>query len=66
MHTYFGVYSGNLKNVDAEAKGILFYELDDLSDEMEKFPELFTPDLHYYMKHYREKMDTFLKTVWQQ
>ena len=39
-----------VKPADNEAQGILFYNLDDLEKEMEHFPDLFTDDLHIFMK----------------
>lgn len=58
-HLYFGIYGWSLKNVDAEAKGILFYTLEDLEVEMQQYPDLFTQDLHYYITEYREKLYEF-------
>ena len=62
-HNYFGIYAGNMKNVDAEASGILFYSLQDLAQEMQHNPDLFTPFLHYDMEHYQERMEEFLKII---
>lgn len=52
-----------MKNVDAEASGILFYSLQDLAQEMQHNPDLFTPFLHYDMEHYQERMEEFLKII---
>ncbi|USN57895.1 MAG: NUDIX domain-containing protein [Candidatus Peribacteria bacterium] len=64
-HLYMGVYGGSVKNVDKEAKGILFYSLDELKSELEQFPAMFTQDLHYYIKNYENnfrEMIRFLST----
>lgn len=52
MHLYIWVYWWSVKNVDKEAKWILFYELDELKKELKEFPKMFTNDLHYYIKNY--------------
>lgn len=62
-HVFFGIYGGKVKNVDREAKGILYYWLDDLLEEMRDFPETFTQDMHYYMSQYIEDMRDFLASV---
>lgn len=58
-HLYIGLYGGSVKNVDHEAKGILFYSLEELEEELEKYPDVFTQDMHLYFKEYREKMFSF-------
>ncbi len=60
---FFGLYSGAAKPVDREASGVLYYEMDVLRDEMKKMPDLFTPDLHYYMTEYAEEIEKFLKVI---
>lgn len=60
---FFGIYSGAAKPVDREASGILYYELDVLEKEMEKVPQIFTPDLHYYISTYRTQIDNFLSVL---
>ncbi|MFH1142454.1 MAG: NUDIX domain-containing protein [Candidatus Uhrbacteria bacterium] len=63
FHLYFGVYGGRIKTVDQEAKGILQYSLDDLEAEMIKFPDVFTQDLQFFVKEYKEQMQKFLKQI---
>lgn len=58
-HFYIGLYGWSVKNVDHEAKGILFYSLEELEDEMNNFPDIFTGDMHYYMKEYKDKLYKF-------
>ncbi len=62
-HIFFWVYGGKVKNVDREAKGILYYSLDDLVEEMKEFPETFTQDMHFYIKNYLPAMREFLATI---
>ena len=52
-----------MKNIDREAKGILYYSLDDLLQEMKDFPETFTQDMHHYLSHNISDMREFLATI---
>ena len=63
MYVYLGLYSGPIKPVDREASGILYYDLGALADEMERSPDLFTPDLHFMMKKYKRPISEFLKKI---
>lgn len=60
---YMGVYDGAVKTVDMEAKGILFYDLEDLKKELKSFPDIFTNDLHFLMKEYGTDMENFVKFI---
>lgn len=62
-HIYMGVYGGAVKTVDREAKGILFYDIDDLKKELKSFPEIFTQDLHFFIKEYEKEMEDFVKFI---
>ncbi|MBP7806277.1 NUDIX domain-containing protein [Candidatus Gracilibacteria bacterium] len=62
-HLFFGVYGGKVKNIDREAKGILYYTLDDLLQEMKEFPETFTHDMHHYISRNLADMREFLATI---
>jgi isopentenyldiphosphate isomerase len=62
-HIFFWVYGGKVKNVDREAKGILYYGLEDLLEEMKEFPDTFTQDMHFYIKNYLPAMREFLATI---
>lgn len=63
VHLYFGFYSGRVKTVDREAKGILQYSLDDLYAEMESLPQVFTCDLHTFLEDYKEEFYEFLSVM---
>lgn len=63
IHMFFGVYGWSVKNVDKEAKGILYYDLDELLWEMEQYPWLFTQDLHLYLKMYEKELRAFIDFV---
>jgi hypothetical protein len=60
---YLWVYGWSIKNADGEAKGTLFYDLDDLIREMKKSPQLFTHDLHVHIKCYEQEMRNFIKII---
>lgn len=63
VHMYLGVYDGKIRPADQEAKGVLYYTLTELSRELEKHPETFTPDLHLFFKEYKNEMEEFLKVI---
>ncbi len=52
-----------MKNVDKEAKGILFYNLEELEEEMKDFPDIFTEDIFFYFKEYKEKIYDFREFI---
>lgn len=58
-HVYFWVYAGSVKNVDYEAKGILFYSLEELEEDMKQNPNIFTQDMQYYMSVFRKDIYEF-------
>jgi len=63
IHAYFGIYDGKIRPVDREAKGILYYNLDELDKEMKQFPDTFTNDMHVLIKAMRSEIKSFLKVV---
>lgn len=63
VYLYFGVYGGRLKNVDKEAMGILYYNLEDLKEEMKQYPDMFTYDLKYFIKHYEKDIESFIELI---
>lgn len=62
VHLYFGIYNGRIRPVDRESKGVLWYSLADLDQEMKKFPETFTEDMHFFLKKFRGDIESFLKS----
>jgi isopentenyldiphosphate isomerase len=62
-HIYFGFYNGRIRPVDREAKGVLYYSLDELRAEMAKLPNAFTQDLHVFMKEFSNEISEFLGTL---
>lgn len=44
-HIYLGIYDGKIKPADREARGILYYSLAELKQEIRETPEIFTHDL---------------------
>ena len=61
IQAYFGLYDGRIKPVDREAKGILYYTLPELKEEMKKFPETYTHDMHVLIKELHPEIKDFLK-----
>lgn len=62
-HIFFGVYGWSVKNVDREAKWILYYDIDELVEEMKSTPGLFTDDLHTYVALYGKELREFINFV---
>ncbi|MDQ7009583.1 MAG: hypothetical protein Q9M94_04810 [Candidatus Gracilibacteria bacterium] len=62
-HFYIGVYGGSVKNVDKEAKGILFYNLEELKEELINFPNTFTQDIKYYIEKYDDYFKEFINNI---
>lgn len=63
VFTYLGLYDGRIRPADQEAKGVLFYTLPELKNEMDKFSETFTSELHIFMKDLRPDMEKFLENL---
>ncbi|EKD30200.1 MAG: hypothetical protein ACD_78C00121G0002 [uncultured bacterium (gcode 4)] len=62
-YLYVWIYEGSLRNVDREAKWVLFYSLPELEYELGKFPDIFTYDLQFYFAKYKEYFLNFIKEV---
>lgn len=60
-HVYFGIYDGQIRPVDREAKGVLYYTLAELEDEMKRFPDTYTQDMHAYITELSPDISGFLK-----
>lgn len=60
---FFGIYSGPMKPIDREASGVLYYDLPALEEEMKRMPDLFTPDLHFFMQRFKPEITEFLKIL---
>lgn len=63
VHFFLGVYTGAVKNVDQEAKGIIFYSLDDLQKEVAEAPERFTEDLRFLLRECIDEIQTFSQAL---
>lgn len=63
IHFYLGVYNGRVKPADGEAQGVLWYPLDDLMKEIEKFPETFTSDVKILLDTYSSEINDFRKMI---
>ncbi len=62
-HFYLGIYSGSKRPADKEAAGILFLSPEALDEELAESPQLFTEDLKFLLKKYKEKIEVFLKIL---
>ena len=60
---YLGIYGGSIKPMDKEASGVLYYKYENLIEEIEETPELFTADLKFFLDKYREKIKEFLNNA---
>lgn len=63
VHLYFGVYDGRTRPVDREAQGVLYYNFEELKDEMLKTPDVFTYDLHFLINTYEKEIKEFIKSI---
>ena len=59
IHFFLGVYTGAVKNVDREAKGIIFYAFDDLRKEVAETPERFTEDIQFLLREHADDIRSF-------
>lgn len=63
IHVYFGLYNGKIRPIDREAKGVLWYSLKELKEEMRKFPETFSGDMYFFLKHFGKELENFTKGI---
>lgn len=63
-HVYFGIYGWPVKNIDREAKWILYYTIDDLTAEITLHPTIFSHDLSDMLVRYGDQMRAFLSKIW--
>jgi len=63
VNLFFGIYDGAIKPVDKEAKGVLYYSLNEIDNEIEKFPEAFSDDLKVILKDFRPEIEKFLAII---
>jgi isopentenyldiphosphate isomerase len=53
---YIGYYDGPIRFIDGESSGIQLFSPDELIDEIKETPKLFTEDLKYIIKKFRNNM----------
>ncbi len=63
VYLYFWVYAGRVKNVDQEVMWILYYNLQDLKNEIKQYPNIFTDDLKYFIQHYEKDIISFIELI---
>lgn len=61
LHIYFGLYNGRIRPVDREAKGVMWYSLKELKNEVQKFPDTFSEDMHFFLGHLGKELEDFTK-----
>jgi isopentenyldiphosphate isomerase len=62
-HLFIGFYDGTIKLIDGEVSGLFWYELDDLNEEIQKSPQIFTNDLKFILKKYDTEIQSFLEIL---
>ncbi len=60
-HFYFGVYNGRFSWADSEVRGMDSFTLDELTDTLEKKPDLFTPDMQVMLPMYKPHIEAVLR-----
>lgn len=60
---YFGVYGGPVRPADKEASGVMFYKFDNLLEEINQNPQIFTEDLKFFLNKYSAKIKEFLSQL---
>lgn len=66
MHIYLGVYDGRIRPVDREAKGVLFYSLSEIKNEMLNNPNTFTDDMRLILRKYEKEIQHFINLIQKQ
>lgn len=62
-HIYLGIYDGKIKPADREARGILYYSLAELKQEIRETPEIFTHDLQNLIEELEPEIKKFLEII---
>ncbi len=62
-HVYFGVHTGATKPFDKESDGVVRRTLPSLERRLKQYPELFTDDLHFLIRYYRNRLIGFMDRV---
>ena len=60
---YLGIYNGSLKPADREAAGLIFIPYDQLQEEIQKTPELYSADVKFFLSKYSSEIEKFLKNL---
>ncbi|MFA7654158.1 MAG: hypothetical protein WCX97_03915 [Candidatus Magasanikbacteria bacterium] len=60
---YLGVYGGPVRPADKEATGIMFYKYDNLLEEIQSTPQMFTDDLKFFLSKYSTEITQFLNQL---
>ena len=63
VYIYFGIYNGRTRPVDREAKGVLYYTIDELAEEMKNTPNLFAPEMHDFKKNVFPDLEKFIASA---
>ncbi|MBT4540783.1 NUDIX domain-containing protein [Candidatus Woesearchaeota archaeon] len=60
---YIGYYDGHIKFIDKEACGIQIFDIDELKDDLKKYPKTFTEDMKYIVKKFKHLIKPAPKKV---
>jgi len=60
---YIGYYDGPIKFIDSESCGIQVFTPEELAEELKKYPENFTEDIHYILKKFKKYMKPAPKKI---
>lgn len=63
VNVFFWVYGWSVKNVDKEAKWVLYYDIEELVNEMKEYPKLYTQDMHILINDYGDEIREFIDFV---
>ncbi|KKQ27429.1 MAG: Nudix hydrolase 3 [Candidatus Magasanikbacteria bacterium GW2011_GWC2_37_14] len=62
-HFYLGVYNGSIKPADKEVSGLMYFDYQDLQNEIQNAPNQFTEDLKFFLNKYSAEIESFLKNL---
>jgi len=63
VNLFFGIYDGATKPVDKEAKGVLYYKLNEFIKEIDTIPQTFANDLIAIIKDFKPEIEKFFAVI---
>lgn len=61
VHVYFGKYDGSTRPADKESAGMLYFNMNDLDDEIAAAPDQFTDDIKILFAEYKADLIEFMQ-----